>query len=91
MGVPVTLVSVDCLDGPLPGLIATCRRDGADYQMSLLDSLKTAGLEPPPADSTSSCPTGQTCSSIDGVRSARGPGSPVQSARDRKGAQDRGR
>lgn len=37
MGVPVTLLGVDSADGPLRGLVAHCQRDGADYQISLLD------------------------------------------------------
>jgi len=45
MGVPVTLVGVGCPDGPLPGLIATCRRDGADYEAFLLDVAVPAGSE----------------------------------------------
>ncbi len=45
MGVPVTLVGVDCLDGPLRGLVAHCRRDGADNQVSLLDVAVPEGTE----------------------------------------------
>jgi hypothetical protein len=45
MGVPVTLVGVDSPDGPLQGLVATCRRDGDDYQISLLDVAVPRGTE----------------------------------------------
>ena len=37
VGVPVTIVSVDCPAGALRGLVARCRRDGAEYEVSLLD------------------------------------------------------
>jgi hypothetical protein len=45
MGVRVTLVGVDCPDGLLCGLVATCRRDGADHQVSLLDVAVPQGTE----------------------------------------------
>lgn len=45
MDVPVTLVGVDCPDGRLRGLVANCRRDGADYQISLLDVAVPEGTE----------------------------------------------
>ena len=45
MGVPVTLVGVDCPDGPLRGLVANCQRDGDDYQISLLDVVMPRGTE----------------------------------------------
>jgi Calcium binding len=45
MGVPVTLVGVDCPDGPLRGLVAHCQRDGADNQVSLLDVAVPEGTE----------------------------------------------
>ncbi len=43
--VPVTLVGLDCLDGPLPGAHRSCRRDGAEYHISLLDVAVPQGSE----------------------------------------------
>jgi Calcium binding len=45
VGVPVTIVGVDCPAGGLRGLVARCRRDGADYEVSLLDVVLPRGSE----------------------------------------------
>lgn len=45
MGVPVTLLGIDSVDGPLRGLVAHCQRDGDDYQISLLDVVVPRGPE----------------------------------------------
>jgi hypothetical protein len=37
VGVPVTIVGADYPAGPLRGLVARCRRDGAEYEVPLLD------------------------------------------------------
>jgi hypothetical protein len=43
VGVPVTIVGMDCPAGALRGLVARCRRDGADYEVSLLDVVPPRG------------------------------------------------
>jgi hypothetical protein len=47
VGVPVTIVGVDCPAGALRGLVARCRRDGAEaeYEVSLLDVVLPHGSE----------------------------------------------
>ena len=45
VGVPVIIVGVDCPAGALRGLVARCRRDGADYEVSLLDVALPRGSE----------------------------------------------
>jgi Calcium binding len=45
MGMPVTLVGVHSADGPLPGLVAHCQRDGDDYPVCLLDVAVPRGTE----------------------------------------------
>jgi hypothetical protein len=45
VGVPVTIVGVDCPAGALRGLLAKCRRDGAEYEVSLLDVVLPRGAE----------------------------------------------
>jgi hypothetical protein len=45
VGVPVTIVGVDCPAGALRGLVARCRRDGATYDVSLLDVVLPRGSE----------------------------------------------
>ena len=45
VGVPVTIVGVDCPAGALRGLVARCRRDGAEYEVSLLDVMLPRGSE----------------------------------------------
>jgi hypothetical protein len=43
VGVPVTIVGVDCPAGALRGFVARCRRDGAEYEVSLLDVVLPRG------------------------------------------------
>ncbi|HEV8166531.1 MAG TPA: calcium-binding protein [Actinomycetota bacterium] len=45
VGVPVTIVGVDCPAGALRGLVARCRRGGADYEVSLRDVALPRGSE----------------------------------------------
>jgi hypothetical protein len=45
VGVPVVIVGVDCPAGALRGLVARCRRDGAEYEVSLLDAVLPRGSE----------------------------------------------
>ena len=45
VGVPVTIVGVDCPGDALRGLVARCRRGGADYEVSLLDVALPRGSE----------------------------------------------
>jgi Calcium binding len=45
VGVPVTIVGVDCPAGALRGLVARCRRDGVDHEVSLLDVALPRGSE----------------------------------------------
>ena len=45
VGVPVTIVGVDCPAGVLRGLVAKCRRDDGDYEASLLDVVLPRGSE----------------------------------------------
>jgi hypothetical protein len=45
VGVPVVIVGVDCPAGALRGLVARCRWDGADYEVSLLDVVLPGGSE----------------------------------------------
>jgi hypothetical protein len=45
VGVPVTIVGVDCPAGALRGLVARCRRGGPDYKVSLLDVALPRGSE----------------------------------------------
>jgi hypothetical protein len=45
VGVPVTIVGVHCPAGALRGLVARYRRDGAEYEVSLLDVVLPRGSE----------------------------------------------
>jgi hypothetical protein len=45
VGVPVTIVGVDCPAGALRGLVARCKRDGGEYEVSLLDVALPRGSE----------------------------------------------
>jgi len=45
VGVPVTIVGVDCPAGALRGLVARCRRDGTAYEVSLFDVVLPRGSE----------------------------------------------
>ena len=45
VGVPVSIVGVDCPAGALRGLVARCRRDGTEYEVSLLDVVLPRGSE----------------------------------------------
>ncbi|HET6747636.1 MAG TPA: hypothetical protein VFL71_00115 [Actinomycetes bacterium] len=45
VGVPVTIVGVDSPAGALRGLVARCRRDDAEYEVSLLDVALPRGSE----------------------------------------------
>jgi hypothetical protein len=45
VGVPVTIVGVDSPAGALRGLVARCRRGGADHEVSLLEVVLPRGSE----------------------------------------------